>query len=232
MDDSEKSKKEYTYIYRALVIFFLTSSFILLIQLNKKAYNTNKFLARLVVASTMKSPLDIKYDANDIIIGEKDAPVDIFVYTSYRCKYCGEFFETIFPKLKKEYIDNGQVKIIIKNIGYTSDSISMLAAKAAYCAYAEGQFFDIHMKLLEGYDVLNKSAILNWMIDAGKDSSQFKSCLNNKILEDLIFENRKEARAIGARGTPAFVIGNNVLNGKRPLSRFKELIEVEIEVCE
>ncbi len=227
-----KKNYRYPYVYSIVIVVLLITIVLLLVRLNNRMYNTNKFLAQLIVSQNQKSPVDLEYGPNDIVLGRKDAPVDIYVYTSYRCVYCKEFFETTFKTLKKEYVDEGIAKFIIKNIGYSSDSISLLAAKASYCAYAEGQFSIINMKLLEQYDVLNETEIVKWMYDLDIDTSSFKICLENKMLENLIFENRKEARAIGARGTPAFVIGNNVINGKRPVSKFRELIEVEMELCE
>ena len=231
MGNSKEQSKEYYVIYHVLVVILLTSAVILLFQLNKKAYNTNKFLASLVIAKNQKSPLDITYGPNDILIGQNEAPVTLFVYTSYRCKYCKEFFETNFKILKKEYIDEGIVKIIIKNIGYTNDSISLLAVKAAYCAYGEGKFFNMHMKLLEEYDVINKTILMNWLNELNIDSTQFNNCLENKTLNKLIVDNRKEMRSIGAKGTPAFVIGENVVHGNRPMAKFRELIELEMESC-
>ncbi len=231
MGESEKQINNYSIIYRTLVIILLTSSVVLLFQLNKKAFNTNKFLVKLFVEKNQVSPLDITYGPNDILIGQNDAPVTLFIYTSYRCKYCGEFFKTNFETLKKDYVDEGIAKIIIKNIGYKNDSISLLAVKAAYCAYGEGKFFDIHMKLLEEYDVINKTILMNWLSELNIDSTRFNSCLENKILNKLIIDNRKEMRAIGAKGTPAFVIGDNVINGNRPIAKFRELIELEMEAC-
>lgn len=232
MNESEKHKVRYLNIFYILIIVLLAIIATLLYQLNNKSFVTNKMLAKYIIAQNKKSPVDIKYGPNDIVIGQKDAPIDIFIYTSYRCTYCKDFFTTTFPELKKDFIDEGIAKLIIKNIAYTGDSISLLAAKTAYCAYAEGEFYDVHMKLLEQYNVLNEAVIMSWISELEIDSSQFTACLDNKILEDLIFENRKEARAIGARGTPAFVIGNSVFSGKRPISKFRELIEVELEMCE
>lgn len=231
MVESEKQGNNYTNVYRILVVILMISSVILLVQLNKKAYNTNKFLASLVIAKNQISPLDISFGPNDILIGRNDAPITLFIYTSYRCKYCSEFFKTNFETLKKEYIDEGIAKIIIKNIGYNNDSTSLLAVKAAYCAYAEGKFFDVHMKLLEEYDVINKTILMNWFTELNIDSTQFIGCLENKTLNKLIIDNRKEMRAIGAKGTPAFVIGEKVINGNRPIAKFRELIELEMETC-
>jgi len=232
MEKSKKNTTIYNYIFYAVLIIFLAVIAFQLYYMNNKIYTTNILLGKLVVAVKQKSSPEIKCGPNDIIIGQKDAPVDIFVFSSYRCKYCKEFFNTTFPLLKREYVDQGFAKVIIKNIGYTSDSTSLLAVKAAYCAYAEGHFFEIHMKLLEQYDVLNETVLARWMSELNIDSAKLKTCLENKKLDELISENRKEARAIGVRGTPSFVIGDNVLNGQRPIAKFRELIEEEKELCE
>ncbi|MGD2035267.1 MAG: thioredoxin domain-containing protein [Bacteroidales bacterium] len=214
-----------------MTIVFLAVIAILLLKLNSRVYNTNHFLARLVVDQNKISPSEISYGPNDIIIGQQEAPVNIFVFTSYRCQYCADFFRKTFPILKKEYADKGIIKFIIKNIAYSNDSVSLLAAKAAYCAYAEGDFLNMNMKLLDQYDVLDETMILDWVSASDADTVKFRTCLNNKSLDELIFENRKTARLAGTKGTPAFIIGNSVLNGNRPVSKFRDLIELEIESC-
>ncbi|MBN2524127.1 MAG: thioredoxin domain-containing protein [Bacteroidales bacterium] len=232
MKKSKKNTNTYNYIFNAVLIIFLAVIAFQLYYMNNKIYTTNILLGRLIVAEKQKSSHDIKYGPNDIIIGQKDAPVDIFIFSSYRCRYCQEFFNTIFPLLKKEYIEEGIAKMIIKNIGSASDSVSLLAVKAAYCAYTEGHFFELHMKLLEQYDVLNETVLSKWMSDLNIDSAKFKDCIDNKKLDELISENRKEARAVGVRGTPSFVIGKNILKGQHQIEKFRELIEEEKELCE
>lgn len=44
-------------------------------------------------------------DKNDIIIGDVDAPVTVFEYSSLACPYCATFHKENFEKLKAEYID-------------------------------------------------------------------------------------------------------------------------------
>lgn len=231
MGNSEKRGVNSTHLFNLLLVVLLTAILVLLIQLNNKVFNTNKFLAKVILEQKQNSPVDLSYGPNDIIIGQKEANVDVYVFTSYRCQYCDEFFKNVFPALKKDYIDEGLVKIIIKNIGYPNDSISLLAVKTAYCAYGESQFFNMHMKLLEEYDVLTKTVIMNWLEEFKIDSTKFISCLENEAIDKLIINNRKEMRSIGARGTPAFVIGDNTLNGNRPIKKFRELIEAELEAC-
>ena len=44
--------------------------------------------------------------------GRADAPVTVVEYASLGCPHCAAFHAETFPKLKKDYIDTGKVKLI------------------------------------------------------------------------------------------------------------------------
>ena len=45
----------------------------------------------------------------NISIGEKNAKVNVKVFSSLTCPHCASFHIKIFDKLKEEYIDNNKV---------------------------------------------------------------------------------------------------------------------------
>src|SRR5262245_17741294 len=50
----------------------------------------------------------------DVAIGKNDAPVTIVQYISLNCAGCGTFQAETLPKLKKNYIDKGKARIIMR----------------------------------------------------------------------------------------------------------------------
>ena len=74
----------------------------------------------------------------EMALGRADAPVTIVQYASMTCPYCRQFQRETFPVLKREYIDTGKVRYILREfpIGHQSG----LATIALRCAPPEQVF--------------------------------------------------------------------------------------------
>ena len=72
---------------------------------------------------------DIKI--NSIIVGKESSKVNIIVYESLTCSYCANFHKQIYPKLKKDYIDKGLVRIEFRS--FPLDMAALNASKIAHC---------------------------------------------------------------------------------------------------
>src|SRR5215470_16997556 len=71
----------------------------------------------------------------EMALGRSDAPVSIVQYASMTCPYCRKFQLETFPLLKKEYIDTGKVRYILRE--FPIGKQSGLATIALRCAPAE-----------------------------------------------------------------------------------------------
>lgn len=54
--------------------------------------------------------------ADDMVIGQANAPVSLLEYFSVTCPHCKEFHETVYEQLKHNYIDTGKVKMILREV--------------------------------------------------------------------------------------------------------------------
>jgi len=50
----------------------------------------------------------------DIVEGDPKAPITIVEYASMTCTHCAAFHHDVYPALKKNYIDTGKVKFILR----------------------------------------------------------------------------------------------------------------------
>lgn len=64
-------------------------------------------------------------------VGSKDAPISIYEYSSFGCYHCSDFHLETLPKLQKDFIDSGKVKLVF--VDFPLDSKSMMAAMIADC---------------------------------------------------------------------------------------------------
>ena len=63
--------------------------------------------------------------------GNVDAKVSIIVYESLTCGHCADFHKEVYPKLKKDFIDSGLVKIEFRS--FPLDLAALNASKIAHC---------------------------------------------------------------------------------------------------
>ena len=63
--------------------------------------------------------------------GNVDAKVTLIVYESLTCGHCADFHKEIYPKLKKDFVDNGLAKIEFRS--FPLDLAALNASKIAHC---------------------------------------------------------------------------------------------------
>jgi len=88
-------------------------------------------------------------------IGNENAPHTIIEFLDFQCVACGAFFSRMEPEVRKQYIDTGVAKMVIKTLTFI-DSFdkskksqeSQLAAYAAQCAADQGKFKEMHDAIL------------------------------------------------------------------------------------
>ena len=65
-----------------------------------------------------------------IIEGEENAKITIIAFESLTCGHCADFHNNVYPKLKKEFIDKGLVKIEFRN--FPLDIAAFNASKSIF----------------------------------------------------------------------------------------------------
>ena len=96
-EDQKKIKKIADVLFIAILvqIFFMGLFGYLLYDLNKKINITNTLLKQTNFNRQFDAKdLLIKSNNNDIILGDLEAPMEIFLYTDYHCKFCQQFFDS------------------------------------------------------------------------------------------------------------------------------------------
>ena len=93
-------------------------------------------------------------------LGEKDAPVTLYLYEDFQCPYCGQFDREMFPDLVDDYVRDGQVKVVAETMAFLgSDSIT--AARAALAAGEQNRYWPYHTLLFENQGEENSGYVTN-----------------------------------------------------------------------
>jgi protein-disulfide isomerase len=168
-------------------------------------------------AAAADEPARLKLDAREFTLGKSDAPLTMVEFTDYQCPFCRRFQAETFPLIKKNYIDTGKVRFIVRDLPLEFHSSARPAAEAAHCAAEQGKFWEMHAALLTGADPLANGGIDRRAQAVGLDLTRLHECMHAARYEAAIAANAAAADALGINGTPAFVLGrvqNGVLVGE------------------
>ena len=144
-------------------------------------------------------------------LGHREAPVTLIEFTDYECPFCKKFYKKALRKLKKEYIDTGKLRLVIRDFQLPFHKKARPAAYAAHCAGEQDKFWAMHDALYEGNN-LTSETINNHATQIGLELEPFQSCLKEKRYKKQVDNDFKNGQMVGVRGTPAFVLGKTTDN--------------------
>jgi len=170
-------------------------------------------------------------DGSDIIIGEENAIVEIIIYESLTCSHCAEFHKIVLPKIKKQYVDTGKVKLILKD--FPLDLASLNAAKIVKCADKKDKLSLLNYMYENQSSWSNANDISqineNLSIIAAKfnlNKDQANECIENKKNENIILNNRIDAnKKYKINSTPSIVINKKKLKGPSNFENIKKALK-------
>ena len=161
--------------------------------------------------------------------GNVDAKVKIIVYESLTCGHCADFHKEVYPKLKKDFIDNGLVKIEFRS--FPLDLAALNASKLAHCKN-DGKTDLLHFlyenqkKWVRGKTIEDINKHLKNLITKNESGLDIESCLNDKNIEDHVLNDRISAvKKFNIEATPTLIINNKKFDNPHNYKKLKKTIE-------
>ena len=161
--------------------------------------------------------------------GNIDAKVSIIVYESLTCGHCADFHKEIYPKLKKDFIDNGLVKIEFRS--FPLDLAALNASKIAHCRN-DGKTDILHFlyknqkKWVRGETIEDINKHLKNIVVESESGLDFEGCLVNKIIEDHVLNDRISAvKKFKIDSTPTLIINDKKFDNPQNYKKLKKTIE-------
>ncbi len=156
--------------------------------------------------------LDIQ--PNDRVVGSITAPVTIIEYASMTCNHCAHFATDVMPKVKKDFIESGKVKYVLRDLAW--DNLAVGMAKVARCAPPSqflpiaDAFFKNQERIVTSNDALGEIKAVAKTF--GLDDAKVEACVKDADLQAQIEASKDTAlNTLGVRGTPTvFVNGQKV----------------------
>jgi protein-disulfide isomerase len=159
----------------------------------------------------------------EMVLGSPSAPATIIEYASLTCPYCRQFHTTTYPRLKKELIDTGKVRLIVREfpIGRAAGT----AAIVSRCAPQKDYFvlFDKFLSQQRSWTSqdVRPDAIYKIAAQTGMKRKAFDACLANKEVEEGLKTVKQRGREFGVSGTPTFFINGKKFRGPLTFDQIK-----------
>jgi protein-disulfide isomerase len=150
----------------------------------------------------------------------RDGDVTIVEFFDYQCPYCKAVAPTL-AQLKKE--DKG-IRYVYKEWPILGP-VSEVAARAALAAEQQGRYERFHEALMALPGKLKEADIMEIAENVGLDVATLRRDMEDPAIQDSLVRTRALARALGITGTPAFIIGDNIVPGAVEMDRLKALIK-------
>lgn len=158
-------------------------------------------------------------DPESPIVGNPNGDVTIVEFSDYQCPYCKRAHTT----MKSVLAADSKVKLIFKDLPILGEP-SRIAALAALAARTQNKFLELHNALMEYNGKLDRDRIMQLAGSVGLDIARLQKDMEDPKLKETIERNMALASALGVRGTPAFVIGNQFVPGAVDADTLRKLI--------
>ena len=186
---------------------------------------------RLIAGAMAQSASDVAKPVSlpDMALGPANATVTITEYASMTCPHCAAFTETVFPKIKSEFIDSGKIRFVFRE--FPLDIKAAAGSMLARCIAKDdsGKYFavvDLLFKQQNDWVTKNTTETLTRIgKQAGLSQQAVEACLKDQALLDKIAADQKFAsEVLKVNSTPTFFINGEMVKGETSFEEFGKKI--------
>jgi protein-disulfide isomerase len=162
----------------------------------------------------------LEHDAQDPIGGNAQGDVTLVEFFDYKCPYCKQVSDQMFQAVQGD----GKVRLVLKDLPILGRE-SMIASRAALASIAQGKYLAFHHALIAERGPLDETNVLRIASAVGLDAGRLKADMAKPDIDARIKRNLELAHALDIRGTPAFVVGDELIPGAVDAAALKTAIQ-------
>ena len=177
-------------------------------------------------ASDVAKPVSLP----DMALGPANAAVTITEYASMTCPHCAAFNESVFPKIKSEYIDTNKVRYVFREFPLDIKAAAGSMLGRCIAKGDSGKYFaviDMLFKQQGDWVTKNTTETLTRIgKQAGLSQQAIEDCLKDQALLDKIAADQKFAsEVLKVNSTPTFFINGEMIKGETSFEEFDKRIK-------
>jgi protein-disulfide isomerase len=161
---------------------------------------------------------------HQVTLGDPKGDVTLVEFFDYNCGYCRRALPDMLTLMK----DDAKLKIVLKEfpiLGPGSSEAAQIAVAVRMQDPEGKKYLAFHRRLLGTPGPAGKDKALAAAKEEGLDIARLEQDMASQEVRATIDENMKLASALGIRGTPGYVIGDNVVLGAVGSAALKSTID-------
>ncbi len=187
---------------------------------------------RMQAESEQKSRQKAKVNVttyHEELVNDPDAPVagnpkgnvTVVEFFDYRCGYC----KRVFPAIQALLESDSNIRYVFKEFPILGpDSVFASRAALALWRMDKSKYHDFHAAMMLNKGALSESKVLTLASKLGIDAKALRSAAEAPEIDKILARNFKLAEALNINGTPAFVIGDELIPGAADLDTLRQKI--------
>ena len=141
------------------------------------------------------------------VLGNPDGEITLVEFTDYACGYCRMSLDHVNQLIA----DNPDLRVVIREYPILSAG-SAAAARMALAAAEQGRFEEFHSAMFAA-ESLSAENIELAARQSGVDVERAQAAIDAGLYDSQLQNNMFLAQNMGLSGTPAWVVGDQVLSG-------------------
>jgi len=169
----------------------------------------------LVAACVIAAPVQaaepaarMKVDGSRVL-GAADAPLTMVEFSDYECSFCQQYHARAFGEIKREFIDTGKLRYVVRDFPLSIHRNAFALARAARCADEKGHFWEMRDALFTISERIDVDAMAEAGAKTGLDEPALRACIKSTRFDDAIRKDMALAESLGVNSTPSFVLGRS-----------------------
>ena len=160
------------------------------------------------------------FNSQSPIMGNPNGDVTLVEFFDYQCSYCKRVLDDVFAVTE----DDPGLRVVFKDLPILGPA-SAVAARAALAARNQGLYTEYHNALMGHRGQLSEQVIFDIAADVRLNVDRLRRDMEAPEIREELNANIRLAQQLGIRGTPAFVIGDQIVPGAHSLQEIEAFIE-------
>ncbi|WP_293868927.1 DsbA family protein [uncultured Alsobacter sp.] len=190
-----------------------------LVELDRRQKDAEKVAAKRALgefSTALTSP------QRNVVLGNPNGDVTLIEFMDYNCTYCKRSLTDVRDLIKAD----PKLKVIIRDFPVLGpDSVEASQVAVAVKNQLKGdKYWDFHAKLMDSRGRVGKERAMQVAKEAGADMTRLAKDIDSADTRAFIEESMRIGDALKLQGTPAFIVGEEIVFGAVGLDPLKTTV--------
>lgn len=168
-------------------------------------------------------------DPNSFVVGNPNGNFTVVEFFDYRCGYCKQARPAVAEMLKRD----PNLRLVLKEFPILGpDSLTASRAAVATLVGQKDKYYAFHQALYDYKAALNEDAVFSVARSVGLDVDRLRQDMKDPKVDKILADNRALGDKLTISGTPAFIIGNQLLPGAAPVESLMAAVAQGRQTCD